>query len=103
MTSDSIILLNDNIDPETPGDVAIFATEDTLCHHLELWFVDQPHLALQLDGTEVRLACRGNEVYVLEKRPYPGGEQIVKVWLQSIPDSEARKLPNDVLTAIGRV
>lgn len=95
-----VVVLNESSDPRFAGDVSVYVTTDELCRGVEPWFMNEPHLALRLDGAEVRLASRGGEVYVLEERPYPGGEQIVKVWLQSIPELERRKLPRDVLKAI---
>lgn len=95
-----VVILNESSNPRFAGDVQVYVTTDELCRHLESWAMNEPHLALRLDGTEVCLASRGAEVYVLEERPYPGGEQILKVWLRSIPERELRKLPRDVLNAI---
>jgi hypothetical protein len=78
-----IIILNENDDPQRPGDVQLFRSALGLCHHLEPWFVeDVGHLALNGIGDRVVLGVAGKNVVIDRTENYESGLDLLRAWLQ---------------------
>ena len=88
MTDDwlaDVVLLNDNRDEATPGDVSVYRTADDACSGLEHWWVENGEgFAFTATGQRLTLGVdeRGR-VIVVGQETTPDGPDIVRAWLRA--------------------
>jgi len=80
-----IVLLNDNPDEATAGDVSVFRSAGAACSCLEHWWVENGEgFAFAANGERLILGVDEKErVFVVDRQPTPDGHEIVRGWLQS--------------------
>jgi len=76
-----VIVVNDNNDPEKPGDVQVYRNEGDVGRQLEHWYVNESHMALTGTGDKAILGLRGNLVIIERREPFAEGIQLLSQWL----------------------
>ena len=79
---EDVIIVNDNnADVPRAGDVTVYRNEGELTHHLEYWYVNEPHLALTGIGDRAVLGLCEKLVIVERREPYADGRRLLIQWL----------------------
>jgi len=76
-----VLVVNENSDPRTPGDVQIYRSDGEVGRQLEEWYVNEPHMALTGIGDKAILGLRGKLVIVERREPFAEGSELLLLWL----------------------
>ena len=91
-----IVVLNENRDEATAGDVSVFRSADDACGWLEHWWVENGEgFAFTATGERLTLGVdERDRVIVVDRQATPHGPEIVHGWLQAYATAvlEARRV-----------
>lgn len=82
---EEIIIVNENSDIRSAGDISIFRDGEAACRSIEHWWVeDGEGFALTAAGHRVTLGVADhNRVVILAKEADPDGPALVRKWLEA--------------------
>lgn len=81
---DDVVLVNDNVAPEEPGDVQIYRSSGEACRALEDWWVEAGEgMVLSGRGDRLVLGVQGGRVVEVSREPHLRGADLIVKWLQS--------------------
>ena len=91
-----IVVVNENHEEATAGDVSVFRSADDACSHLEHWWVQNGEgFAYTASGERLTLDVDGRDrVIVVDRQAAPHGPSIVRGWLHAYAAAvlEARRV-----------